>query len=324
MEKSDFYQLAIKHITGELDEADNKRVEKLINENNDFRILYNELATCWNKSKNYKNDILPDREKAFKQVSNKIHDELITANKNKLYLTLKIAATIVMFIGISFLLYSKFNTFLYQEVYSSGNSTEEILLPDSTRIYLNQNSTLTLAYGFNRSKRKVRLEGVGFFNVTKNIDNPFIVKTKYTTTKVLGTSFNLDVNSEETSIHVYSGKVSFGTRKNIVILKKGMAGKFNNINGSLGKYANYDVNANAWHTKKLVFKDAKLEDVLKTIAKTYNIELLPDLNLDVADICFTGQFNQQSCEEVLDILALTLNLKIINTSKQYYLVKQND
>ncbi|MGI5914506.1 MAG: FecR family protein [Bacteroidales bacterium] len=67
----------------------------------------------------------------------------------------------------------------------------EITLGDGTRVWLNAGSTLVFPGQFIGNTREVRLNGEGYFDISYNPENPFVVKTSRFDVKALGTSFNL-------------------------------------------------------------------------------------------------------------------------------------
>ncbi|MDR1601180.1 MAG: FecR family protein [Tannerella sp.] len=84
-----------------------------------------------------------------------------------------------------------------------------ITLPDSSSIWMNAGSKLRYSSDFNQTGREVFIEGEAYFNVAKNAEKPFFVKTSAVTLKVLGTSFNIKAYPEENSVEttVESGSV---------------------------------------------------------------------------------------------------------------------
>ena len=65
-----------------------------------------------------------------------------------------------------------------------------LILPDSSRVWLNAGSTLFYPASFTGSIRQVYLSGEGYFEIQKK-DCPFIVRSKAVDIEVLGTRFNL-------------------------------------------------------------------------------------------------------------------------------------
>lgn len=68
---------------------------------------------------------------------------------------------------------------------------EQVVLPDSSRVWLNSGSVLIYPSSFMGQTREVYLSGEGYFEVEKNAEQPFIVKARALNVEVLGTRFNL-------------------------------------------------------------------------------------------------------------------------------------
>ncbi|MGM9760714.1 MAG: FecR family protein, partial [Parabacteroides sp.] len=77
---------------------------------------------------------------------------------------------------------------------------EMIVLPDSSRVWLNAGSHLFYPEQFTQTERKVYLSGEGFFEVTKDPQRPFLVQSQVLVVEVLGTRFNLRAYAEDNQI----------------------------------------------------------------------------------------------------------------------------
>lgn len=112
---------------------------------------------------------------------------------------IKIAAVALILLGGKFLLSHEpaDSSLLYQTLYVPSGQRAELLLPDSTRVWLNAHSRLVYPVSFQKSSREVQLDGEAYFDVRHNEASPFIVKTKEMNIKVLGTEFNVSAYSEE-------------------------------------------------------------------------------------------------------------------------------
>ena len=69
--------------------------------------------------------------------------------------------------------------------------TFKVVLSDGTEVLLNSDSRLSYPTVFKGKERVVSLEGEAYFNVTKNTEHPFIVKSGNVQVRVLGTEFNM-------------------------------------------------------------------------------------------------------------------------------------
>ena len=80
----------------------------------------------------------------------------------------------------------------WQSIYVPAGQRAELMLADGTKVWLNSRSTLTFPGSFKGNIRNVKLDGEGYFAVTKNVEQPFIVETNKCNVKVLGTEFASD------------------------------------------------------------------------------------------------------------------------------------
>ncbi|MHA4807312.1 FecR family protein [Flavitalea flava] len=81
---------------------------------------------------------------------------------------------------------------------------KQLLLPDNSVAWLKSGTTLRYDASFGYRNREVELvEGEAFFEVQKNGNHPFLVKTGRLETKVLGTSFNVQAYRENPHIQVW-------------------------------------------------------------------------------------------------------------------------
>ncbi len=96
-------------------------------------------------------------------------------------------------------------------VHMAGVDGNELILPDDTKVSLEQNAVLTYPSSFDgKEKRIVKLEGVAEFDITPNPAKPFIVETNLAGVKVLGTIFRIDAtNPKETGVENIEGLINF-------------------------------------------------------------------------------------------------------------------
>ena len=126
---------------------------------------------------------------------------------------LKYAASILLVAGVSWALITMLDPFANEVAWSKVTTAyqrKKIILPDGTGIWLAPQSTLEYPEEFSGDKRTVKLEGEAFFEVVKDRKRPFTVQSGTLTTRVLGTSFNINAYKSERSatVTVLTGKVS--------------------------------------------------------------------------------------------------------------------
>jgi len=79
----------------------------------------------------------------------------------------------------------------YHELVTPNGGQYQVILPDSTQVWLNAASTLRFPNEFTADAREVEVSGEAYFEIAPDKNRPFRVKTKAQTIQVLGTAFNV-------------------------------------------------------------------------------------------------------------------------------------
>lgn len=208
------------------------------------------------------------------------------------------------------------NRLVYNKTYSSGklvfNTIKipygkkfEIELSDGTIVHLNSGTSLRYPVQFIKNKnRQVFLLGEAFFEVKKDQAHPFNVNTQDINVEVLGTKFNVDTYSENTTANVVlvEGKVSLykdnSAKENPVYLKPGMKGS--TIMGQ-SEIKTEEVNTDyytAWLKGSLVFKNASFDEIIKKLERHYNVTFI-NRNKMLGKEIFNARFDNEPIEVVL-------------------------
>jgi len=161
-----------------------------------------------------------------------------------------------------------------------------VMLSEGTKIWLNSGSKLIFPPVFDGKSRDVYLEGEALFEVSKNKDKPFFVKTDRFKIKVYGTKFNVQAyqNDNDYNIVLVEGKVSMHTKEGLVSPEVFLAP--NQIATISKGNEIFDINNvesttfyTAWVEGYLAFRDEAVTNVLKRISRYYNVPIetiLPD------------------------------------------------
>jgi len=185
-----------------------------------------------------------------------------------------------------------------EEVFNTLNVPRQgeytLTLSDGTVVHLNSESKLTYPIKFKGKKRIVKLDGEGYFQVKKNVNRPFIVKTNDYSVKVLGTKFNVNnyENDSKVFVTLVSGKVEVDIKnKKTVILTPGkqLSGNRNNM---ILKDVDTDL-FTSWVNGKFKFKDTPLRDIALQITRWYDVEVF-FANKDIKNIHFSGAILKSS------------------------------
>ena len=188
-------------------------------------------------------------------------------------------------------------------------SKAEATLPDGSRVWLNQNSSLRYAADFGKGQREVLLEGEAYFEVRKAAGKTFTILSNDARTQVLGTSFNVRSYKQEgaTTVTVFTGRVSFakanGTEE--VFLTPGYQGLLTQ-RGSIEKDTALNRNVLSWHEDQLVFENTPLPQVIEKLEHHFHTSI-DATDQRLLQCRFTGTFEHPELENVLQVLAASLN-----------------
>ncbi|MCT4603512.1 MAG: FecR domain-containing protein [Marinifilum sp.] len=150
-----------------------------------------------------------------------------------------------------------------------------VQLPDGTKVWINSDSKLGFNSQFKGKSRVVELTGEAYFEVAKDSNKPFIVKTASADVKVLGTEFNVKAYADEeyTYATLKEGKVSVSTSRQNELLNPNEQLVINNTTGENEKRIVDASIYSAWVDGKLVFKDERLEDILLSLSRWYDVSV---------------------------------------------------
>jgi ferric-dicitrate binding protein FerR (iron transport regulator) len=209
---------------------------------------------------------------------NRMQEEIQAERKSVvLFSWLKVAAVVILFLGIAALLvYYKPFTPSYLTVNSPSGKIQLIQLPDGSRVSLNATSSLRYAKDFN-TNRTMELTGEGFFDVTHDPSHPFKIKAGELETIVVGTSFNIKAYpaSASTTISVITGQVRVEhDEKELGLLSPSKQLVYDRLKQTTNA-ANIDTsNITAWTRGKLQFDGEKFSDIATALENWYGIKIV--------------------------------------------------
>lgn len=217
-----------------------------------------------------------------------------------------VAAGLALLISFGWMFYS------YQRpapvlVAFTGAGTQLIQLPDGSKVTLNRHSQLSYPQTFGK-ERMVELNGEAYFEVSKNPEKPFRVKTNGVTVSVLGTHFNVNAYAAdslvETTLLEGSVAVSDNRNGNQVILNPNETAVYRKANGMLTLHSESDAgNEISWCKGILSFDNTPMGEIARELSHYFNVNIqIKGGNL--RNYKLSARFKQdETLEEILDMLA---------------------
>lgn len=260
-------------------------------------------------------------------VDTKVH-EVVPANDtpNKLQIGsrwIKVAAVILLAFGVSYIFYSMNETIEVPteqladiEKYNPSGQRSRVILRDGTTIFLNSESKIRYSdQEYGDKLREIYLEGEAYFEVAKNPDVPFVVKTANLSTTALGTAFNVRAfkNENSTQISLAEGKVKvekivetrdatdaiiLSPDEEVVLEKDTMTKRIFDSNRVL-----------SWKDGVIYFQETDFREAIQTLERWYNVKFeIRNLN-NYSGLKGTGTFKNETLENVLKALSYSLEFE---------------
>ena len=215
------------------------------------------------------------------------------------------------------------STEVYNILQVPANGEFYMQLADGSKVWVGACSRLKYPVAFNGECREVFLEGEAFFEVAKNPERPFIVRTKDFSVKALGTSFNVMNYGDENFSHttLKTGKVEVTTAEEKVILQPGEQAFYTEHRTDVRK-VEVEVYT-AWMGDAFRFDKESLEVILRKLARWYDVEILYREE-KLKNYHFKGKLPKYAdIREVLDLLGETTSVDFEVKGKQV-IVKETE
>lgn len=246
-------------------------------------------------------------------------------NKAKIitmYSFMKYAAVFVGLLVISILAYWHFDNeskSMIRFVTAEGE-TKQLVLPDGSKVWLNENTSLEFPKIFEDNIRELRLNGEAYFEVTSNKHQPFVVKGATMQIEVLGTKFNFK-NSEncriaEASLLEGEIRASGNANEGLITLSPGQKVELNAYTRQM-KVSDTDAEVDAlWHNDFVQLTNANIYDIALLLEKIYRVNIVVSPEINKTNTYSGALQKKKNIKEVLEILSHTMHFN-------YKINKQN-
>ncbi|HOE03682.1 MAG TPA: FecR domain-containing protein [Bacteroidales bacterium] len=232
-----------------------------------------------------------------------------------------VTCLIIVSVGIVTMLGKKSGVETQWLSFTATDSIGHTQLGDGSKITLNKNSEIKYAANFgSQNTREVSLNGEAFFEVSSDKQKPFIVKTASTEIRVTGTRFLVSNQpGGDVMVWVEEGSVMVKQNKdeNSVSLHKGEKALCKADSNEIIKTAGSG-NEVFWVENRLSFYNTPLPDVISAIEKAYGCQIgIADSS--IRQMRLTSSFTNEQADKVLNVIALTLGLRVEKQGQQFML-----
>jgi ferric-dicitrate binding protein FerR (iron transport regulator) len=224
-----------------------------------------------------KNDVPPGGNKALLTLANGKTVVLDSLNNGTVALQ---GNTKVLKLNNGQLAYNRINQGPVEEVYNTLRTPVggqyKIILPDGSKVWLNAASSIRFPTAFTGNERQVFIQGEAYFEVARNETKPFIVSVNDIEVKVIGTHFNIMAYGDEPAVEttLLEGAVEVTRGDAATMLRPGQQASIVH-GGKISLMKDIDVHeATAWKDGLFQFNEAGVADIMRQIARWYNVEII--------------------------------------------------
>lgn len=308
-------------ITGNASPEQRKEVFSILKEEPETKEFYRKAKVTWALTSSTRKMSDYKVEKSYQ----KLHTRISKRQDSRIIIPIYVryAAVILLLIGIpsTMFFWGRQNSGVsvtevrYTSVVADKGQIAKVVLPDSSVVWLNSETTITYDNNFAQNNRNLSLRGQAFLEVKKNKNLPLVVASGNLQVKVLGTRFDVKAYPEDNNIKVTleSGKVELlnSTDKSFDYkMKPGQIACYdpesNNVEIKAIKAENYT----NWKDGRLVFVDAPVSEVIKSLKRKFDIDIEIG-NPSAYKSVFNANFKNESLKEILDYIQYSCQLKYL-------------
>ncbi len=276
----DIWSYISRQIAGEANEGDREKVSDWLKEGHKNQLVYQRLERIWNSGSH-----APVRLPVlYWRLKKRILQADQKAGRRRLFFQIsKIAAVVLLLLSLSFFAWHYFTDQGHEEVQVAYNTVivpkgnrSQIILPDSTKVWLNNDTKIVFPERFQSAIREVELTGEAYFEVKHDQSRPFLVKAGESRVRVLGTTFAVSAYPDDPFIEtsLIEGKVIFETGKSFYELTPGCRISYDRNKNELSTRQIGSAFYDYWKNGVYSFKNESLESLARKIYRIYNIRIV--------------------------------------------------
>lgn len=313
---NDMDDLIGKVLAGEGSMQEEDTVRQWARQSDSNRKYYEQVKLIFERAATTPADIEFDAEAAWSKVRQKMESgRVIPIWKTKpaaYNLMLRIAASSVILIGITYWIYQVTAPPLQTLAVASDQVTLQDTLPDGSTAFLNKKSELKYEFSPRAKTRKVMLKGEAYFTVKHEEEKPFVIEADEVLVRDIGTEFNLKAYPDQDTIEIIvtQGEVQFYTLKDPgLTLQAGDKAIYSKRTRQFYRIEKPDTNALAYKTKIFSFNNTDLQSVVTLLNDVYNSKIKLG-NEKLYHCRLTANFKEDNATIIAEVIAETMGLTL--------------
>lgn len=214
----------------------------------------------------------------------------------------------------------------WTEASTSYGEKLSVTLPDSSVIWLHNDTKLIYPDSFHGGVRQVFVSGEVYADITKNEDCPFVVSSDSVNVVVTGTTFNFRAYPDMTNVEVtlIEGAVALDCvtkigRQNMDIVP-GETVIVNMNSGNVSKYVSEPQKYVSWKERRaLYFNDQTLDNIVKELQREFGCHIVIVDKALGNTRHFASFVNEESVMDILSALCTHSGMRIEERNSTIYI-----
>jgi transmembrane sensor len=207
-------------------------------------------------------------------------------------------AAVISLLAVTWWFISRENIQTYETL---AGEKIEFFLPDSSEVYLNATSKLTVNKSFWESDRRVSLEGEAYFKVKKG--SKFEVVSRDGVVSVLGTEFNVKNRIGFYEVICYEGLVQVESKQQKIKLSYSQLMRIIEDTFYEDKHSSMTP---GWISNESTFQSVPIKEVFFELERQYGVKLIAE-NIEMNQL-FSGSFTHNDLTLALKAITQPMNI----------------
>jgi len=295
----------------EADEDQMRQIQEWLDLSPEHPVILTEILNAWSVSKSRTDIYQPDLSVNWEKLMKNINYQSKTRINRFVYFRWVAAASVLALVflagmGLDNKFFNPSAKITYTKIVAPEGNKTQVVLPDSTCVWLNSGSELQYASDYSAKNRKVNMKGECFFDVVKDPVHPFIVQGSKFQVRVFGTRFNVNEDNEKNTADVtlVSGKVQVFNlyEKPVSELNPGQQLVYEKGIYHVQNAENLET-LTAWLNNMLIFDNQPFEEVIHYLEKWYGVKIHLDRTLYYSHN-YTFKVKTESLREVMELISV--------------------
>lgn len=282
MDNEKIWENITNKISGETSNSDEAAVKEWLNQNYENQKIFDRLLEIWK----FNPKQVHDNSNIYRKYQQRVYQfENRRIVSSIVFYAIRISAVIFFLVGtysiLSSILTTPENEVAFQEISVAKGSRSTFNLPDGTKVWLSNNSTIRYPSKFIGDTRELEIKGEAYFEVTHIKSKPFIVNIGENRIKVLGTNFSVSAYPDDKKVRIdlIEGKVQFDVSDGKNGFKSYLLNPMHSLllekaSGKLFDSKVPDGFYDYWNKGMYEFKNETLENLAIKIDRIYNTQFI--------------------------------------------------